>query len=60
MDKTYKLTPLQQGVIVDALRGRIDKLYDIAARYTDNSAAKKDCYEEAKVVKKVLEEFLSM
>ena len=58
--KEYLLTPLQQQVIIDALRDRIGKLYDIAAQYTDNTDAKKDCYEEARIVKKVLEEFLAM
>ena len=60
MNKTYILTPLQQGVIVDALRDRIGKLYDAAAMYKDNPTARKDCYDEARIVKQVLEEFQSV
>lgn len=58
--KEYLLTRLQQQVIIDALRDRIGKLYDIAERYTDNTDAKKDCYDEARIVKQVLDEFLAM
>lgn len=57
MDKTYTLTPQQQGVIIDALRDRIGKLYNIAELYTDNTDAKKDCMNEVRIVKEVLEVF---
>jgi len=62
MDKTYTLTPLQQGVIVDALRDRIGKLFNMAQdyKYGSNTEAELDCLREMRLVSSVLKDFQSI
>lgn len=62
MNKTYNLTPLQQGVIVDSLRDRIGKLFNMAQdyKYGGNTEAELDCLREMRLVSKVLDDFRAM
>lgn len=55
--KTITITPEQEGVILDSLRDRIGRLYSMADSYEGNREAAKDCLDEARRVRVVLEDF---
>ena len=52
---TVQITPEQQQILMDSLRDRIGKLYDIAFAYKNNTEAKKDCLNEKRRVEQMLE-----
>lgn len=52
---TVQITPEQQQILMDSLRDRIGKLYDIAFSYKGNTEAKKDCLAEKRRVEQMLE-----
>ena len=55
--KTITITPEQESIILDALRERIGKLYQLADNYKCNKEAVMDCLDEAKRVRATLEDF---
>lgn len=53
---TLELTPEQDQIIIDALRDRIGKLYDMSEQYkgTGFTGCQKDCLNEKKKVQELL------
>lgn len=48
------ITPEQEQIIIDALRDRIGKLYDMSKQYTNFTECQKDCLDEKKKVRELL------
>ena len=53
--KTITITPEQESIIIEALRGRIDKLFNMADQYKGQVA--KDYLDEARRVRETLDDF---
>lgn len=53
--KTITITPEQESIIIEALRGRIDKLFNMADQYKGQVA--KDYLDEARRVREALDDF---
>lgn len=53
---TIDLTPEETQILIDSMRDRIGKLYNMSEAYRDggNKAAQMDCLDEKKRVQKVL------
>lgn len=53
---TLNITPEQEQIIIDALRDRIGKLYDMSVQYKDTgfTDCQKDCLDEKKKVEELL------
>lgn len=56
---TIDLTPEQQQILIDSMRDRIGKLYNMSEAYRvgGNKEAQMDCLEERRRVQKLLEIF---
>lgn len=54
---TLNVTPEQEQIIIDSLRDRIGKLYDMSERYkgTNFTESQKDCLDEKKKVQELLD-----
>lgn len=54
------ITPEQEQIIIDALRDRIGKLYDMSEQYksTNFTECQKDCLDEKKKVQELLDTFI--
>lgn len=57
---TLNITPEQEQIIIDALRDRIGKLYDMSEQYkgTGFTDCQKDCLDEKKKVNELLDIFI--
>ena len=53
---TIDITPEQQQILIDSMRDRINKLYNMSEAYRDggNIEAQMDCLEEKKRVQELL------
>ncbi len=60
--KIVKLTPELQQIIIDSMRDRIGRLYDMSVAYRDggNKEAQMDCLEERKRVQEALDKIKSL
>lgn len=56
---TLNITPEEQQILIDSMRDRIGKLYNMSEAYRvgGNKEAQMDCLEEKKRVQKLLEIF---
>ena len=54
---TIDITPEEQQILIDSMRDRIDKLYNMSVAYRDggNKEAQMDCLEEKRRVQVVLD-----
>ena len=53
--KTITITPEQESIIIEALRGRIDKLFNLANQC--KGQVEKDYLDEARRVREALDDF---
>lgn len=59
---TLEITPAEQQVLIDSLRGSIHDLYEASEAYRDggNKEAQMDCLEEKRKVQRLLDKILTL
>lgn len=57
---TIEITPEEHQILIDSMRNRIDKLFNMAEAYKYDSDGKRDCYAESRRVKELLDKIQTL